>query len=93
MHSILDFRTVIVKLFEKHEFCIQSGVMFFDVWKISRSDEYPEPVFVVNACPIEIEAEQDGTVLFGYGSISASDAVAIECEAALKEDMCVKPGR
>ena len=63
------------------------------VWKVSRSDEFPEPAFVVNACPIQVEAEQDCTVLFGYGSISASDAVAVEWEAELKEGMCVKPGR
>ena len=61
------------------------------VWKVSRSDEFPEPAFVVNACPIQVEAEQDGTVLFGYGSLSTSDAVAVEWEAALKEGMCVKP--
>ncbi len=63
------------------------------VWKVSRSDEYPEPAFVVNACPIEIEAEQDGTVFFGYGSLSTSDAVAIEWGAELKEGKCVRPGR
>ena len=61
------------------------------VWRVSRSDEFPEPAFVVNACPIQLEAEQDGTVLFGYGSLSTSDAVAVEWEAALKEGMCVKP--
>lgn len=55
--------------------------------------EFPEPAFVVNACPIEIEAEKDGTVFFGYGSISISDAVAIEWKANLKEGMCVRPGR
>ncbi len=63
------------------------------IWKVSRSDEYPEPAFIVNACPIEIEAEKDGTVFFGYGSISISDAVAIEWKANLKEGMCVRPGR
>jgi hypothetical protein len=63
------------------------------VWKVIRSDEYPEPAVVVNACPIEIEAEQDGTVLFGYGSLSSSDAVAVEWDAKLKEGMCVRPGR
>ena len=63
------------------------------VWKVSRSDEFPEPAFVVNACPIQVEAEQDGTVLFGYGSLSTSDAVAVEWDTELKEGMCVKPGR
>ena len=63
------------------------------VWRVSRSDEFPEPAFVVNACPIEIEAEQDGTILFGYGSLSASDAVAVEWKEDLKEGMCVRPGR
>ena len=55
--------------------------------------QVPEPAYVVNACPIEIEAEKDGTVFFGYGSISISDAVAIEWKANLKEGMCVRPGR
>jgi hypothetical protein len=63
------------------------------VWKVSRSDEFPEPTFVVNAAPIGVESEQDDTVLFGYGSISASDAVAIEWEAELKEGKCVRPRR
>ena len=63
------------------------------VWKVDRSDAFPEPAFVVNACPIEIEAEQDGTILFGYGSLSASDAVAVELKEDLKEGMCVRPGR
>ncbi len=62
-------------------------------WRVSRSDEFPEPAFVVNACPIEIEAEKDSTVFFGYGSISISDAVAVEWKADLKEGMCVRPGR
>ena len=62
-------------------------------WRVSRSDEFPEPAFVVNACPIEIEAEKDGTVFFGYGSISISDAVAVEWKVDLKDGMCVRPGR
>ena len=65
------------------------------VWKVSRSDAFPEPAFVVNACPITIEAERDGAVFFGYGfgGLSPSDAVAVEWRAELKEGMCVKPGR
>ena len=63
------------------------------VWKVSRSDEFPEPAFVVNAAPIEIEAEQDGTVLFGYGSLSTSEAIAVEWKEDLKEGMCERPGR
>jgi hypothetical protein len=65
------------------------------VWKVSRSDAFPEPAFVVNACPIRIELEQDGEVFFGYGfgGLSPSDAVAVEWKAELKEGMCVKPGR
>ena len=63
------------------------------VWKVSRSDEFPEPAFIVNACPIQIEQEKNGTVLFGFGGPSSSDAVAIEWEAELEEGMCVRPGR
>ncbi len=65
------------------------------VWKVGRSDAYPEPAFVVNACPIRIELEQDGAVFFGYGfgGLSSSDAVAVEWKAELEEGMCVKPGR
>ncbi len=63
------------------------------VWKVSRSDEFPEPAFVVNACPIQIEQEKNGTVLFGFGGPSSSDAVAVEWEAELEEGMCVRPGR
>ena len=65
------------------------------VWKVSRSDEFPEPAFVVNACPIRIELEQDGEVFFGYGfgGLSPSDAVAVEWKTELKEGMCVRPGR
>ena len=65
------------------------------VWQISRSDEFPEPAFVVRACPIQIELEQDGTVFFGYGfgGLSSSDAVATELETELKDGMCVRPMR
>ena len=63
------------------------------VWKVSRSYAFPEPAFVVNACPIQIELEQDGTVFFGYGfgGLSSSDAVAIEWIEKLKDGMYVKP--
>jgi len=65
------------------------------VWKVSRSDVFPEPAFVVNACPIQIELEQDGAVFFGYGfgGLSSSDAVAVEWKAELKDGMCIKPER
>ena len=63
------------------------------VWKVSRSDEFPEPAFIVNACPIQIEQEKNGTVLFGFGGPSSSDAVAVEWEAELEEGMCVRLGR
>ena len=63
------------------------------VWKVSRSDEFPEPAIVVNACPIQIEQEKNGTVLFGFGGPSSSDAVAVEWEAELEEGMCVRLGR
>jgi len=50
------------------------------VWKVRRSDAFPEPAFVVNACPVQIELEQDGMVFFGFGfgGLSSSDAVAVE---------------
>lgn len=63
------------------------------VWKVSRSDEFPEPAFIVNACPIQIEQEKNGTILFGFGGPSSSDAVAVEWESELEEGMCVRPGR
>ena len=63
------------------------------VWRVSRSDEFPEPAFVVNACPVEIVSETGGKAYFGYGQLSTSDAVAVEWEAELKEGMCVRPGR
>ena len=63
------------------------------VWKVSRSDEFPEPAFIVNACPIQIEQEKNGTILFGFGGPSSSDAVAVEWPGTLKEGMCVRPGR
>ncbi len=65
------------------------------VWKVSRSDAFPEPTFVVNAFPIQIELEKDGAVFFGYGfgGLFPSDAVAVEWKAELKEGMCVRPER
>jgi uncharacterized protein YyaL (SSP411 family) len=63
------------------------------VWRVDRSDAFPEPAFVVTAWPIQIEAEQDGMVLVSLGALSSSDAVAVEWEAELKDGMCVKPGR
>jgi len=65
------------------------------VWKVSRSDAFPEPAFVVNTCPIQIELEQDDVVFFGYGfgGLSSSDAVAVAWPGTLKEGMCVRPGR
>ena len=63
------------------------------VWRVSRSDAFPELAFVVNACPIEIEMEQDDVILFGYGSITTSDAIAVEWDTELREGMCVRPGR
>ncbi len=65
------------------------------VWKISRSDEFPEPAFVVNACPLAIEKEKDGKVYFGfsYASLDSSDAVAVGWGTDLKEGMCVRPMR
>ena len=65
------------------------------VWKITRSDEYPEPAYVVNACPINIETEAEGTVIFGFDVIglSSSDAVAVAWKAELKDGMCVRPVR
>ena len=62
-------------------------------WRVTRSDEFPEPAFVVNACPVEIVTETDGKAYFSYGQLSTSDAVAVEWEAELKEGMCVRPGR
>ena len=32
------------------------------VWRIARSDAFPEPAFVVDACPVTVEAERDGMV-------------------------------
>ena len=63
------------------------------VWRVSRSDEFPEPAFTVNACPVQIEGERDGTVFIGFGMLSASDAVASEWEGSLREGMCVRPIR
>ena len=65
------------------------------VWKVSRSDEFPEPAFIVNACPVEIVSETGGKAYFGYGfgGLSQSDAVAVSWPGTLKEGMCVRPGR
>ena len=65
------------------------------VWRVSRSDEFPEPAFVVNAVPVAVDHEADGMVCFGYGfgGLSQSDAVAVDWPGTLKEGMCVRPGR
>ena len=64
-------------------------------WRVSRSDEFPESTFVVNAVPVAVEHEADGMVYFGYGfgGLSQSDAVAVAWPGTLKEGMCVRPGR
>ena len=64
-------------------------------WRVSRSDEFPEPAFVVNAVPVAVVHEADGMVYFGYGfgGLSQSDAVAVDWPGTLKEGMCVRPGR
>jgi hypothetical protein len=64
-------------------------------WRVSRSDEFPESTFVVNAVPVAVEREADGMVYFGYGfgGLSQSDAVAVDWPGTLKEGMCVRPGR
>lgn len=48
-------------------------------WRVSRSDEFPESTFVVNAVPVAVDHEADGMVYFGYGfgGLSQSDAVAV----------------
>ncbi len=65
------------------------------VWRVSRSDEFPESTFVVNAVPVAVDHEADGMVYFGYGfgGLSQSDAVAVTWPGTLKEGMCVRPGR
>ena len=63
------------------------------VWRISRSDEFPEPAFVVGACPVEIVSEKGGKAYFSYGQLSTSDAVAVEWDTGLREGMCVRPER
>ena len=65
------------------------------VWRVSRSDEFPEPAFVVNAVPVAVDHAADGMVWFGYGfsGLSQSDAVAVDWPGTLKEGMCVRPGR
>ena len=64
-------------------------------WRVSRSDEFPEPAFVVNAVPVAIVHEADGMVCFGYSfdGLSSSDAVAVDWSGTLQEGMCVRPGR
>ena len=64
-------------------------------WRVSRSDEFPESTFVVNAVPVAVDHEADGMVYFGYGfgGLSQSDAVAVAWPGTLKEGMCVRPGR
>ena len=59
------------------------------VWRVSRSDEFPESTFVVNAVPVAVDHEADGMVYFG--GLSQSDAVAVDWKEKLKEGMCVKP--
>ena len=64
-------------------------------WRVTRSDEFPESTFVVNAVPVAVDHEADGMVYFGYGfgGLSQSDAVAVAWPGTLKEGMCVRPGR
>ena len=64
-------------------------------WRVSRSDEFPESTFVVNAVPVAVDYEAGGMVFFGYGfsGLSQSDAVAVDWPGTLKEGMCVRPGR
>ena len=64
-------------------------------WRVSRSDEFPESTFVVNAVPVAVDHEADGMFYFGYGfgGLSQSDAVAVAWPGTLKEGMCVRPGR
>ena len=71
----------------------QDGEMY--AWRVSRSDEFPEPAFVVNAVPVAVDHAADGMVWFGYGfsGLSQSDAVAVDWPGTLKEGMCVRPGR
>ena len=65
------------------------------VWRVSRSDAFPEPAFVVGACPVSVEKEADGRAYlgFGFGGLSSSDAVASEWDAELADGMCVRPER
>ena len=65
------------------------------VWRVVRSDDFPESAFVVNAVPVEIEREADGAVYvgIGFGGLSSSDAVAVEWAGTMKEGMCVRLGR
>ena len=64
-------------------------------WRVSRSDEFPESTFVVNAVSVAIDHEADGMVYFGsgFGGLSQSNAVAVAWPGTLKEGMCVRPGR
>jgi len=64
-------------------------------WRVSRSDDFPESTFVVNAVPVAVDHEAEGMVYFGYGfgGLSQSDTVAVAWPGTLKEGMCVRPGR
>ncbi len=64
-------------------------------WRISRSDDFPESAFVVNAVPVRIDHEEDGMLCVpsGYGGLSQSDAVAVEWPGKLKDGMRVRPER
>lgn len=63
------------------------------VWKVSRSDAFPECTFVVNAVPVMVDHEADGMVYFGYsfGGLSKLDAVVVEWTGTLIEGECVRP--
>jgi|GEM_PF-5351144 len=66
-----------------------------DEWWVSRSDEFPESTFVVNAVPVAVDHEADGMVYFGsgFGGLSQSDTEAVAWFGTLKEGMCVRLGR
>ena len=61
------------------------------VWKLSRSSDYPENAFVVNAAPIAVEEELDGGICVKPGSLSISNPVAVEWTGELREGMLVRP--
>ena len=46
-------------------------------WRVSRSDEFPESILVVNAVPVAVEHEANSIVFFGFGSLGQSDAVVV----------------